>query len=232
MYPFWLLGASYLIPSIIKYLTSEIGLTNKRLIEKRGWISVQVREFDVREISGATVDTGMLGRIFGYGFVHVDCRFITDLTLDAIPNAHRLVSALNDVREHALAEAQAPHADAALQDIDDQSGPPEDEKKTKTLQPATPAPTPQHDATEADHEDTLSRKDVADAIAAAIPAIASKVAEELSHNTHDADTPAPTPHTPGQTANEQVAEDVLAENFDAASTVPDVAAEAPKPTLQ
>ncbi|MES2729077.1 MAG: PH domain-containing protein [Pseudomonadota bacterium] len=259
LYPFWLLGASYLIPMVIKYLTTEIGLTDKRLIEKNGWISVQISEFDVKEIYGATVDTGMLGRIFGYGFVQLDCRFINDITTAAIPHPHKLVGAINDVREKVMAGIHVSNNDTAMQDIDDASAPASDtpqeaeRPESLTLDIATPAPdldadgklaTPEADALAAAPpavatDPVVSVQDIKDAIAAAIPQIAHKVAEELSHGMPHAPEAAPkagpAPSTAAKVdskAAEQDMADELAINFDDASSVHDLGDAGPKPMLQ
>lgn len=112
-------GLSYLIPCALKYLSSEIALTDRRLIEKRGLFFVKVRDFDVLEISGASVDTGLLGKFLGYGYVHLDCRFIDDASLDAIPNPHKVINALDDIRMKITREDSV-RRDDALEDIDDQ----------------------------------------------------------------------------------------------------------------
>ncbi len=111
-------GLSYLVPCALKYLSSEIALTDRRLIEKRGLFFVKVRDFDVLEISGASVDTGLLGKFLGYGYVHLDCRFIEDASLDAIPNPHKVINALDDLRMKITRENSGRHDDA-LNDIDD-----------------------------------------------------------------------------------------------------------------
>ncbi len=243
MYPFWLLGISYLVPSIIKYLTTEIGLTTRRLIIKRGWISVQMNEFDVKEVYGATVDTGMLGRIFGYGYITLDCRFINDVSTEALPNADKLVAALNEVRKNVLAEGTGESTDEALHDIDDLQPVTKETRHKENLELDRPAPAPKLDESgqlqtpESDAAPAISRQDINDAIAAAIPQIASKVAEELSHTPLQVTSPDAAPakkqrvqadHRPGETHDEHDMADELAHNFDTASTRDDD----PKPTLQ
>ena len=136
-------GLSYLVPCALKYLSSEIALTDRRLIEKRGLFFVKVRDFDVLEISGASVDTGLLGKFLGYGYVHLDCRFIDDASLDAIPSPHKVINALDDLRMKITRDNSGRHDDA-MDDIDDHM-PDHDsfksEKDTRSRAPEEPHPT-------------------------------------------------------------------------------------------
>ncbi len=51
--------------------TTEICITNKRLIYKQGLIARHVGEMNVDRIEGVNVYQGIFGRIFGYGGVNV-----------------------------------------------------------------------------------------------------------------------------------------------------------------
>lgn len=98
---FWvclIIGVSLFIFYFIMLLATEIGLTTRRLIYKKGLIFVDVKETDLEEIKGASVDNEILGRIFNYGTLHLDARFIADLELPSIADPYRFVKALNDLR--------------------------------------------------------------------------------------------------------------------------------------
>ena len=68
---FWLL----LIPTIkairlsIYYATTELVLTNKKVIEKYGLVSIHCDEMGLDKIENITVNCSFWGRIFGYGNV-------------------------------------------------------------------------------------------------------------------------------------------------------------------
>lgn len=68
---FWLL----LIPLIkaikltIYYNTTEMVITNRKVIEKYGWISVHCDEMSLNKIENITVESSFWGRLFGYGDV-------------------------------------------------------------------------------------------------------------------------------------------------------------------
>lgn len=64
-----------LIPTIkaiklsIYYMTTELVITRKKLIEKYGLISVHCDEMALEKIENITVNSSFWGRIFGYGNV-------------------------------------------------------------------------------------------------------------------------------------------------------------------
>lgn len=104
----WVMPASLTVGVIIfsfyliKVLSTEIGLTNRRVIHKKGLLFVDVHEVDIEEIRGERIDLGALGRILGYGYIHLDCRFIGDVQLPAIEQPERFMRALHAVRSQAM----------------------------------------------------------------------------------------------------------------------------------
>ena len=54
---------------ILKYINTEYGITNKRLIIKRGIINLAVAEIPTDRIESIYCSQGLLGRIFHYGTV-------------------------------------------------------------------------------------------------------------------------------------------------------------------
>jgi len=91
-------GVFVLLFYVIMMLTTELGLTTKRVIYKRGWIAVDVTEEDLEEIKACDVDNGLLGRIFNYGYILIDARFVENLQLPAVNDPYRFVKAMNDMR--------------------------------------------------------------------------------------------------------------------------------------
>jgi uncharacterized membrane protein YdbT with pleckstrin-like domain len=61
---FWLIAA-------IKYYTTELGITNKRVIAKTGLIMRNTVEIKLDKIESIRINQGVLGRIFNYGSVIV-----------------------------------------------------------------------------------------------------------------------------------------------------------------
>lgn len=83
---------------VLKILFTEIGLTSRRVIHKEGMIFVKVKQVDLEEIRGENMDMGHLGRLLGYGYIMLDCRFIGDVRLPAIENPERFLRALHQTR--------------------------------------------------------------------------------------------------------------------------------------
>lgn len=86
----------------IKVMTTEIGLTDRRMIYKSGWIFVRTQEVEIEEIRGENVNTGYLGRFLNYGYINLDCRFIGDVALPAVSKPNAFLKALHKLRSEAL----------------------------------------------------------------------------------------------------------------------------------
>lgn len=93
-----ILGALMFVLYFGKMIFTELGLTTERLIYKRGFIFVDVREVDLEEIKSESIDNGVLGRILNYGYLDLDARFIEDMDLPAIADPYRFIKAMNAVR--------------------------------------------------------------------------------------------------------------------------------------
>ena len=53
--------------AFIRYKTTELAITNKRVIAKFGFISRQTMELSINKVESIQVNQGILGRIFNYG---------------------------------------------------------------------------------------------------------------------------------------------------------------------
>jgi uncharacterized membrane protein YdbT with pleckstrin-like domain len=60
----------FLKPIIDKW-TSEFAITNKRVIIKTGLISRKTIEMNLQKIESVNVDQSILGRLLGYGDLHI-----------------------------------------------------------------------------------------------------------------------------------------------------------------
>jgi Bacterial PH domain len=98
---FWMptaLGIVMFFFYFLMMISPEVGLTNRRIIYKRGLIFVDVKEVDLEEIKAADVNNGWFGRFLNYGYVVLDARFVTGVDLPAIAKPYRFVNALNEAR--------------------------------------------------------------------------------------------------------------------------------------
>lgn len=135
-------GAMIFFLFVLKILVTEVALTTRRIIHKEGLLFVKVKHIDHEEIRGENMDMGYFGRILGYGYLMLDCRFIGDVRLPAIENPERFLRALHKAR----AETQD-----ALSVMVGKTGagipinvmPPTDQQQPEVPQPSPPQPTPE-----------------------------------------------------------------------------------------
>ncbi len=64
---FYGLGLILWIIAFIRYKTTEMAFTNKRVIAKFGFISRQTIELNISKVESIQVNQGILGRIFNFG---------------------------------------------------------------------------------------------------------------------------------------------------------------------
>jgi len=64
-----LLGVVMLAPPFVAYRTTELGVTNKRVIVKTGLVRRRTLELLLRQVEAILVDQSLLGRLFGFGSI-------------------------------------------------------------------------------------------------------------------------------------------------------------------
>jgi uncharacterized membrane protein YdbT with pleckstrin-like domain len=105
----WLLFLGIVVIGIVffardcaRIATTEIAITNRRLIHKTGFISRHTRELELTSVEQVEVDQGLWGRVFGAGRVAVhgtgDDVWRSPLISDPIGFRRDLEAALNAVR--------------------------------------------------------------------------------------------------------------------------------------
>src|SRR5260370_31276756 len=65
------LGLLLWLIAIARYFTTEMAITNKRVIAKFGFISRRTVEINLQRIESIQVHQGLLGRLFNYGSIIV-----------------------------------------------------------------------------------------------------------------------------------------------------------------
>ena len=63
----WGLGLIFWVVAYVRYKTTELAFTNKRVIAKFGFISRQTVELNISKVESIQVNQGILGRIFNFG---------------------------------------------------------------------------------------------------------------------------------------------------------------------
>ena len=66
-----ILGAVQLLASFIRQISTELVITDQRVIAKHGFISTTSYELMMSKVEGATIDQSILGRLLGYGTLMV-----------------------------------------------------------------------------------------------------------------------------------------------------------------
>jgi len=86
-----LLGAGliFLVWAFVIYKTTEIAITNKRIIAKFGFISRRTIEINLQKIESLQVDQNVLGRLLGYGTIAIAGAGTPSLTVTGIADPVR-----------------------------------------------------------------------------------------------------------------------------------------------
>ena len=87
----WLIFLGWLLIGIVIFfkrwvyeITTEVAVTNRRFVFKRGFISRQTDEFSTARIEGVNLTQTFLGRIFNYGQLHIRGSGIGEVDLPPI----------------------------------------------------------------------------------------------------------------------------------------------------
>lgn len=65
------IGVIFLAMAAMKYFSTEMAITNKRIIAKHGMISRSTVELNLQKIESIQVKQGLFGRLFNYGSIVV-----------------------------------------------------------------------------------------------------------------------------------------------------------------
>lgn len=95
---FGLAGAFLFLNIFLIHISTEIGLTDQRIIYKKGVLLTQIDQVDLQNIRAEYVYHGLLGWLLGYGRIHLDCSFIDDVWLPAIHKPYQLIRASHHAR--------------------------------------------------------------------------------------------------------------------------------------
>ncbi len=68
----------------IQIKTREFGVTNRRIIFKKGWIARTSEEMKITSVETVTIDQSLWGRLLGFGTVRVTGRGTSDVVFESI----------------------------------------------------------------------------------------------------------------------------------------------------
>ena len=83
---------------IIEINFKEQGVTNKRVIFKKGIISRKTDEMKLKSIETVEIDQSLWGRIFGFGHLKITGRGISDLVFKYIDDPLQVKKTIESVR--------------------------------------------------------------------------------------------------------------------------------------
>jgi uncharacterized membrane protein YdbT with pleckstrin-like domain len=63
------LAVLLIVPPILRYFTSELALTNRRVVAKYGFITLRTQEIRLEKIESVSVHQDITGRLLNYGSV-------------------------------------------------------------------------------------------------------------------------------------------------------------------
>lgn len=97
---FYGLGLLFWIAAAIRYFTTELAITNKRVIAKFGLISRSTIEINLQKIESIQVNQGILGRIFNFGSIVVSGAGNPQAPIPGISNPLQFRRAFVDTQEN------------------------------------------------------------------------------------------------------------------------------------
>lgn len=96
------LGALQLIVTFVRQISTELVITDQRVIAKHGFIATTSYELMMTKVEGATIEQSVMGRILGYGTLMVKGTGGGISPIDHVADPYKfhsfLMSALRDVQ--------------------------------------------------------------------------------------------------------------------------------------
>jgi uncharacterized membrane protein YdbT with pleckstrin-like domain len=104
---FFGLGIIFWLAALARYMTTELAITNKRVIAKFGVISRHTVELNMTKIESVQVNQSILGRIFDFGSLRIAGGGIPSAPVPGISNPLGFRKAFNEAQEAATNSAKA-----------------------------------------------------------------------------------------------------------------------------
>ncbi len=89
-------GLGVVLYQMIPIWTTEIAVTNHRVVIKRGWLTRSTTELQLKNIEQVNFHQGLLGRMFGFGKIVIHGTGVDDMILPNIARPTSLVKAIED----------------------------------------------------------------------------------------------------------------------------------------
>jgi len=105
----FLMGLLKFVQEMIVKYTTEIGVTDVRMVYKRGLFARAVGEINIDRVEGVNVLQGIMGRLFGYGRVSVRGMGVGEVVLPPIAQPIRFKKAIEAARTAARRKGGSDH---------------------------------------------------------------------------------------------------------------------------
>ena len=99
-------GLAFVLYQMIPIWTTEIAVTNHRLVIKRGWLTRSTTELQLKSIEQVNFHQGLLGRLLDFGRIEIHGTGMDDLRLPNIGCPTDLIKAIEE-RIHSFETAAA-----------------------------------------------------------------------------------------------------------------------------
>jgi uncharacterized membrane protein YdbT with pleckstrin-like domain len=103
-------GLTFVLFEMVPIWTTEIAVTNHRLVVKRGWLTRSTSELQLKSIEQVNFNQGLLGRLLDFGRIEIHGTGVDDLRLPNIGCPKDLVKAIENATIP-LKQPQPPLAD-------------------------------------------------------------------------------------------------------------------------
>jgi len=101
------LGLVFWLVAYIRYKTTELAITSKRVIAKFGFVSRQTVELNITKIESIQVNQGVLGRVFDFGTLVISGAGNPQAPIPGISDPMRFRRAFMEAQDHS---AESPSA--------------------------------------------------------------------------------------------------------------------------
>jgi uncharacterized membrane protein YdbT with pleckstrin-like domain len=100
-------GVIIWLVELVRMGTTQMVVTNRRVLLKKGFFSIKLDELTLGSIEGSHVDQSIFGRIFGYGKLTLRGRGETQLLFPTMDRPGAFRAAIEDARMHGEVQSMA-----------------------------------------------------------------------------------------------------------------------------
>ena len=99
------LGLVFLAVAYVRYKSTELAVTTKRVIVKHGFIRRQTVEINLNKVESIQVDQGVLGRVFSFGTLVISGTGTSQAPISGIAHPMAFRKAFIEAQDGAKSEA-------------------------------------------------------------------------------------------------------------------------------